>query len=126
MSEHDTHGAAQPPEFTNIHELIGRAAYLMRQRAIAANTDNARRPYGNRDADPVAENEWPDLVANYLGGSIGTHCAYLTPAVALAVAAWLDHGSNPGALVDFTPMVAVARAYLGQLDTSPSLTDGAE
>lgn len=105
------------PEYTGIPELVGRAAHLMRQRALAANTDDERRPYGNDRIDPVPESGWGELVYNYLGGAIGEHCEALNPAVALAIADWLEIGSNPHACVDLAPMVAVARAYLGEPDT---------
>lgn len=113
------------PEYTGIPELIGRAALLMRQRALAANTDDERRPYGDTRLDPVPESEWGKLVYNYLGGAIGVHCESLHPAVALAVADWLEIGSNPHACVDLAPMVSVARAYLGEPDTGSSPGGGA-
>lgn len=106
--------AKRLPEYTGIPELIGRAARLMRQRAEAANTDEARRPYGNPRLDPVPESDWGREVDGYLGGPVGEHCASWTPAVAIAVADWLEIGSNPHACVDLAPMVAVARAYLGE------------
>ena len=113
-------------------ELLRRAAKQMRERAEAANTDDARRPYGDRSVDPVRVNEWGALVDNYLGGEIGEHCASWHPVVALAVADWLDaearlHGTV-GKAQDKVPdgwalritsstlreAVAVARAYLGE------------
>jgi len=109
--------ARRLPEYTGIPEMIGRAARLMRERAEQANTDEARRPYGDDRAYPVPESDWGDLVDNYLGGDLGLHCASWTPAVALAVADWLEIGSNPHACVDLAPMVAVARAYLGEPET---------
>lgn len=66
------------------------AAARMRNRATAANTDQARTPYSDAGAVPVPEAEWGALVDNYLGGEIGDHCAALTPAFALAVAAAMD------------------------------------
>ncbi len=112
------------PEYTGIPELIGRAARLMRQRALAANTDDERRPYGDKRLDPVPESDWGKLVYNYLGGAIGEHCESLHPAVALAIADWLEIGSNPHACVDLAPMVAVARAYLGEPVTGSSSSGG--
>jgi hypothetical protein len=95
-----------------IPDELRRAAALMRERAEEANTDDARRPYGDRNADPVPPAEWGALVDNYLGGKIGAHCAAWTPAVALAVAEWLEIGADPYACVDSSPMLAVARAYV--------------
>lgn len=60
-------------------QLLKRVADLVRARAHAANTDEARRPYGDRRLDPVPETQWGDLVDNYLGGSVGQHCAAWTP-----------------------------------------------
>lgn len=44
------------------------------------------------------------------------HCPACTPAVALAVADWLETGANQYSCVDRRPMVAVARAYLGHAE----------
>lgn len=101
-----------------VPDELRRAAALMRERAEAANTEGARRPYGDRSVDPVPESQWGALVENYLGGEMGAHCAAWTPAVALAVAAWLEIGANPYACVDSEPMLAVARAYMGGGDTN--------
>lgn len=98
-------------------DLLRRTADLMTQRAQAAGSDNARRPYGRATADPVPESQWGALVDNYLGGAIGQHCASWDPATALAVAAWLTVGANPYACVDRDPMLAVARAYLASEPT---------
>lgn len=105
-------------EFPHV-ELIRRAAEAIRRRAQAADTDDARRPYGRRDADPVPSTQWGPLVDNYLGGEIGQHCMFWTPAAATAVADWLDIGANPYACVDLAPMIAVARAYLGEPAPEP-------
>lgn len=102
------------PEYTGIPEMIGRAAHLMRKRAEAANTEESRRPYGDVRIDPVPESGWGGMVDNYLGGDVGSYCASWTPAVAFAVADWLEIGANPHACVDLAPMAAVARAYLGE------------
>jgi hypothetical protein len=107
-----------------IPEMIGRAATLMRERAEQANSDAARRPYGDSRCDPVPEQQWGEMVDNYLGGVVGQHCASWTPAVALAVADWLEIGANPYACVDLGPMAAVARAYLGEPVTGSQLEDG--
>ncbi len=112
--------AERLPEYTGIPEMLGRTARLIRGRAQAANTAEARRPYGDSRIAPVPESGWGDLVDNYLGGAIGQHCASWPPAVALAVADWLETGSNPHACVDLAPMVAVARAFLGEPDTEPT------
>jgi hypothetical protein len=104
-------------------ELLRRAATLMETRAKAANTDDARRPYGDRDVDPVPRSRWGSLVENYLGGTIGRHCAALTPTVAIFLADWLE---DEAVRIDDTPYqvdsdwiernyraaLAVARAYL--------------
>jgi hypothetical protein len=104
-----------------IVDLIARAAAAMRERAEKANTNEARRPYGDRRIDPVPESEWGGLVDNYLGGPVGQHCASWTPAAAIAVADWLEVGANPYACVDLAPMAVVARAYLGEPDTDATL-----
>jgi hypothetical protein len=111
-------------------ELLREAARTMRSRAEAANTTEARRPYGDRDLRPVSEAEWGDLVDNYLGGEVGAHCASWHPAAALAVADWLDGIAH--ACADYIQdepcqmdcwhsvcavnrgALAVARAYLGR------------
>lgn len=92
---------------------IRRAADLMRRRADAANTDDARRPY-SADTDPVPPARWGDLVDNYLGGNMGAHCAAWTPDAAHAVADWLDLMANPQAPGYRGPALAVARAYLNE------------
>jgi predicted RNA-binding Zn-ribbon protein involved in translation (DUF1610 family) len=96
------------------HQLtqLRQAAAIMRQRAMAANTDAARTPYSDNRLTPVGPAQWPKMVDNYLGGDVGQHCASWTPAVALAVADWLDTGANPYSCVTREPMLAVARAYL--------------
>lgn len=98
-------------------ELLRRAAMLMRERALAADTDDARRPYGRRDADPVPREEWGPLVDNYLGGEIGQHCAAWNPATATAVAdllgviaSWAEN--NAAGHVAPVPL-RIASAYLG-------------
>lgn len=102
--------------------LLREAATRMRQLAVAANTDDARRPYG-MDISPVPTAEWGVLVENYLGGEIGQHCASWHPAVALAVAEMLGAAAgcyvqdeDTGVAWTDCPMaaatVAIARAYL--------------
>lgn len=95
-------------------DLIARAAATMRRRAQAATTEQARTPYGDPRIPQVPETGWGGLVDNYLGGPVGEHCASWTPAVAFAVAGWLDIGIDLYACVDRVPMLAVARAYLGE------------
>jgi hypothetical protein len=99
-------------------ELLREAAKTMRERASAANTTEARRPYSDPNLTPVPEAEWGGLVDNYLGGVIGTHCASWHPAVALAVADWLyDEAFDAGRRVPVyvePPALAVARTYLGR------------
>lgn len=89
------------------------AAQRMRRRAQNANTVEARRPYGDRGAEPVPQEKWGELVDNYLGGSIGKHCAALTPAVALAVADLLEAAVVDQGERTFQQLaVEVAHAYL--------------
>lgn len=113
----DPQAPARPTDWRADLELLRRAAVLMRERAQAANTDDARRPYSER---PVPPEQWGELVDNYLGGVIGQHCAFWTPTVALAVADWLDaehaHFSpiwtGPHVPDQLARALAVARAYL--------------
>lgn len=53
-------------------------------RALDANTEQARRPYGDRNLDPVPPEKWGDLVENYLGGAVGRYCATWSPQRVLA------------------------------------------
>jgi hypothetical protein len=98
-------------------ETLRAAASLMRERAVAANTDEARRPYGDPLFYVVPETQWGKLVGDeYLGGVIGQHCASWTPAVALAVADLLDGIADFNEANDLdTPSgpLAIAHAYLG-------------
>jgi hypothetical protein len=104
-------------------EILRSAASRMEERAKAANSDDARRPYGNRAAQPVPESEWGALVENYLGGEMGEHCAALTPRVAIFLADWLEDEAErlvatPYRVDDdwiernYRAPLAVARAYL--------------
>ncbi len=52
--------------------------------ANAANTDQARTPWGDRTIPPTPVEQWGDMVDGYLGGSIGAHCARWGPLRALA------------------------------------------
>jgi hypothetical protein len=107
-------------------EELRQAAVTMRRRAQLANTEQARRPYGDRNVDPVPAGEWGALVENYLGGTVGMHCASWTPAVAAAVADLLelavDRWDANGHVMTGAAALAVARAYLGDPATA---TDGA-
>lgn len=47
--------------------------------ANAANTDQARTPWGDPTLSPVPPEQWGYLVDGYLGGSIGAHCARWDP-----------------------------------------------
>lgn len=100
-------------------EILRNAARLMEDRAKAANTEEARRPYGDKALQPVSEAEWGGLVDNYLGGEIGTHCAAFTPAVAVLLAAWLEDQADR---IDDTPYRVdddwVERNYRAPLDTA--------
>lgn len=103
-------------------EILRSAARLMEERAKAANTERARLPYGDERLQPVPESEWGDLVNNYLGGTVGAHCAAFTPTVAVLLAAWLE---DEAVRIEDTPYrvdddwvernyrapLAVARAY---------------
>ena len=64
----------------SLHDRI-RAA-LDREQALAekANTDEARRPWGDPSIDPVPHEEWGALVKGYLGGEIGAYCGSQDPA----------------------------------------------
>lgn len=106
------------------------AAALIRERATAANTDEARRPYSDARIDPAPETQWGKLVDGYLGGEIGRHCASWTPTVAHAVARWLEDTADnvdPDQVAlgaDFWPTglvcaVFVARSFLGDSATRP-------
>lgn len=77
-------------------DLLRRAAAKIRETAQAANTDEARTPYGDRSLAPVAPEQWGDMVDGYLGGPIGAHAALWSPDVAVLVADLLD--SRAGAI----------------------------
>lgn len=112
-------------------DLLRRAATAMRERATRATpgpwrydpdlTPDGSYRHGVILSDhPSAAGSWDALVVE--GSSGGdqerhnlTHIAAMgNPAVALAVAAWLDTGANRYSCVDREPMYAVARAYLGE------------
>jgi hypothetical protein len=82
-------------------DLLDRAATRMRELALAADSPGPG---------------WGDMLMSYLGGPVGSHCSVWTPAVAVAVAEWLQIGANQYACVDRTPMVKVAREFLGEQD----------
>lgn len=98
-------------------ETLREASRLMRERADAA--AQPWRPW----ADPALPERtgaaaWSEDMDGYLGGSWGVHAASWHPAVALAVADWLDdaaeyaeHG-RVGCERVIRPALAVARAYL--------------
>ncbi|RKR92817.1 hypothetical protein BDK92_7299 [Micromonospora pisi] len=75
-------------------EILRSAARLMTERAQAANTDEARRPYGDNTIPPVPKDEWGGLVNNYLGGPMGAHCAAWHPAAATTVAELLEEEAD--------------------------------
>lgn len=108
------------------------AAALMRERAEA--TKQPHHPYADRKMDLVTTDaEWRLECMDYLGGTMGPHCASWSPAVALAVSEWLDTaGADLWAHAPLCPCadgcldcddemwqphvrraLAVARAYLG-------------
>jgi hypothetical protein len=73
---------------TPIDEILAAAA-AMRARAQA--TAAPHHPYSDPRYQLVETTEqWSAEAANYLGGEMGEHCASWHPAVALAVADWLD------------------------------------
>lgn len=109
-------------------KTLWRAAALMRERAEAATPGEWRIvPVGAR-ADVRTE---PGIGYDYRGSAVATaadsafgcaqygdaaHIASWHPAVALAVADWLDVVANTSAThrAGFTEALAVARAYLGE------------
>lgn len=95
---------------------LRQAANLIRERAHAANTDEARRPYSDQRIDPVPETQWGRMVDNYLGGEIGEHCASWTPAAARSAANVLMTAADSwDALDDYLrpDLLSLARTYLG-------------
>lgn len=104
--------------------LLREAAAKMRERAEAASVGPWRYDdwaYGSEVGCGVAAPNHPQsddtstvILASFGedGVSDAEHIASWHPAVALAVADWLDIGANPYACVDREPMCAVARAYL--------------
>lgn len=127
-------------------DLITRAAKLMRERALAASPgpwvarDDKRGgsirhsgPSASATDKPEAQNLGRYVVCGVGAYDLGlpspadtAHIVSWHPAVALAVSDWLDIGANPYACIDLTPMLAVARAYLGQLDTGSYSSEGEE
>lgn len=107
-----------PDRYKRVLAELREAADKMRQLATEANTDKARTPYSSIRLDPVPENQWGQLVGNYLGGEVGAHCAAWTPTVALTVAAWLESGISEYTCVDRQPMRTVALAFLGRAESS--------
>lgn len=116
---------------TEYAEILRSAARLMTERAKAANTEEARRPYGDKNLSPVPEEEWGALVDNYLGGEMGTHCASWRPAAAVAVAALLEDEAyrieDTEYAVDadwiernYRAVLSVARSYLNTRVSTPS------
>lgn len=63
-------------------DLLRRAAAKIRETATAADTDEARTPYGDRNLAPVAQTLWGDMVDGYLGGPVGAHAALWSPDIA--------------------------------------------
>ncbi len=112
-------------------DLLAEAATKMRDRATAATPSPWRdSPVGDNRYGAVISDTKPgwresgggwDETEHYGGYLVGesirardrTHITTWHPAVALAVADWLDTGANKYACVDRAPMLAVARAYLG-------------
>jgi hypothetical protein len=75
-------------------DLLREKAAQMRKLAEAANTVEARTPYGDSRIPAVPESEWGRLVHNYLGGEVGDHCAAWTPAAATAVADLIEKAAD--------------------------------
>ena len=103
-------------------ETLRRAASLMRERAEAASREPAYLDdhwvyEGGEDGDgifwAVTRNKG-DTVAASLFPKVSAHIASWHPAVALAVADWLEIMATPHAEGYRGPAVAVARAYLGE------------
>lgn len=110
-------------------DLIARAARLMRERAQAASPGPwLVQQNGSILHSGPSTSSLNERLGTYVVASVGAYDLGLPsdadaqyigswhPAVALAVADWLDIGANPYACVDSAPMLAVARAYLGEAD----------
>lgn len=105
-------------------DLLRRAATKIRDTAQAANTIDARTPYGDRIFAPVAPERWGDMVDGYLGGPVGAHAALWSPDVAELVANVLvsaaemleraGHPLFPARLKDDAPEAVLARRILGE------------
>ena len=104
-------------------ELLRRAAALMRERAEDAAAPH--HPYGDTEMDLVETTaHWSLEISEYVGGDMGEHAASWHPAVALAVADWLDATALELKALGDPPLkiqegrrssaLAVARAYLGE------------
>lgn len=104
-------------------ETLRQAAALMRERAEAAGVP--WHPWGDETL-PQREGPqaWADDMDGYLGGEWGVHAGSWHPAVALAVADWLDSEANtadetarndglPPDYLYVGPAMPVALAYLG-------------
>lgn len=88
-------------------ELIREAAIELKALADQANTDEARTPYSDKEFQPVAKENWGELVYGYLGGEMGAYCRVMTPALGVALAEFLTDitaGHQPE-LIDGNPWV---------------------
>ncbi len=91
-------------------DLLAEAATKMRERA----KDASPSPWSTGDDGLVWSMRAGDPVSGSTEVEDARHiAAFADPAVAYAVADWLDTGANRYACVDRAPMLAVARAYLG-------------
>jgi hypothetical protein len=91
-------------------DLLREVAALIRERA----KDASPSPWST-DADGLV---WSMRAGDPVSGSTEVEdarhiAAFADPAVAYAVADWLDLGANPYWCGEREPMYAVARAYLG-------------
>lgn len=115
-------------------DLLRRAASLMRERAEAATPGPwTVKPHGARHDCMTVRGVGDEHVAYYTGTPDAAHIAAMHPAVALAVADWLDAASAKAEAVEASgltfggvegkPALAVARAYLGEAEVMSSPYD---
>lgn len=113
-------------------ETLRKAAALIRERAEAATNDGypwISRPHFSRRNCQTVQTRGQVYVAHYVTDADGEHIASWHPAVALAVAEWLDATARESEIESDDPRLrnfftfgdtapevaalAVARAYLG-------------
>lgn len=93
----------------NAVEELRAAATAMRDRALAATP----APWDFATDGLVWALPPGDPVSGSSDVADAEHIAGWDPAVALAIADWLESGANPYSCHDREPMLKVARAYLG-------------